>query len=154
MRVGDRQHLREGLRELHRSFGRQRIGAAIARRHPRGDEPRRVPYEDERGGVAHELDDGHPARKRAERSTHAAPRDGHRIAPLACHAVSCASTRRTPRVTACTLIVAPEMLRISFPTRSESRALLPRNCRRHASYATSPPYGSRSPTRSTALTRS
>ena len=39
--------------------------------------------------------------------------------------------RRTPSVTACTLIVAPEMLRISFPTRSESPVLLPRNCRLH-----------------------
>src|SRR6266850_2236861 len=48
-------------------------------------------------------------------------------------------------------MVAPEMLRISFPTRSESPALLPRNCRRHGSYATSPPYGSRYTRMSTSL---
>src|SRR5256886_11188927 len=62
--------------------------------------------------------------------------------------------RRTPRVTACTLIVAPEMLRISLPTRSESPALLPRNWRRQGSYATSPPYGSRYARMSTSLRRS
>src|SRR6266853_28783 len=62
--------------------------------------------------------------------------------------------RRTPSVTACTLIVAPEMLRISFPTRSESPALLPRNWRRQGSYATSPPYGSRYTRISTSLRRS
>src|SRR6059036_1483646 len=62
--------------------------------------------------------------------------------------------RRTPRVTACTLIVAPEMLRISLPTRSESPALLPRNWRRQGSYATSPPYGSRYTRMSTSLRRS
>src|SRR6266702_2430900 len=62
--------------------------------------------------------------------------------------------RRTPSVTACTLIVAPEMLRISFPTRSESPALLPRNWRRQGSYATSPPYGSRYTRMSTSLRRS
>src|SRR6266567_4240523 len=46
------------------------------------------------------------------------------------------------------------MLRISFPTRSESPALLPRNWRRQGSYATSPPYGSRYTRMSTSLRRS
>ena len=40
------------------------------------------------------------------------------------------SIRRTPAVTACTLIVAPEILRMPFPTRTESDAVLPRNCLR------------------------
>src|SRR2546422_8755473 len=109
------------------------IDTTVARRHARRDEPRGVPDEYERSGVAYELDDGHPPRQRAERRGHAAPGDGHRIAPLRCQAVSSASMRRTPSVTACTLIVAPEMLRISFPTRNESPVLLPRNCRRHGS---------------------
>src|SRR5256712_3533371 len=154
MRVRDRQHLRERLGKLHRSFSHQRIGAAVARRHARRDEPRRVPHEHQRGGVAHELDDRDPARERAQGRGHRAPPDGHRIAPLWCQALRCASIRRTPSVTACTLSVAPEMLRISFPTRSESPALLPRNWRRQGSYATSPPYGSRYTRMSTSLRRS
>ena len=40
-----------------------------------------------------------------------------------------------------------------LPTRTESAAVLPRNCLRHASYATSPPRGSRYTRMSTSLRR-
>src|SRR2546422_3185985 len=45
------------------------IDTTVARRHARRDEPRGVPDEYERSGVAYELDDGHPPRQRDRKST-------------------------------------------------------------------------------------
>src|SRR5207247_10166508 len=101
--------------------------------------PRRVRHERERGGVAYELYDRDPAPEGGGGRRHREPSDGHRIAPLRCQAVRSASIRRTASVTAWTLIVAPEILRISFPTRSQSPATCPRTCSRHRSNATPPP---------------
>src|SRR5205814_2443707 len=115
------------------SLGGLRIGAPVAGFDPGRHEPRGVPHEQERRGIAYELYDRDPAPQSAGGRRHRAPSDGHRIAPLRCQAVRSASIRRTASVTAWTLIVAPELLRISFPTRSESPATCPRNCLRHGS---------------------
>src|SRR5204862_7116180 len=115
------------------SLGGLRIGAPVAGFDPGRHEPRGVPHEQERRGIAYELYDRDPAPQGAGGRRHRAPSDGHRIAPLRCQAVRSASIRRTASVTAWTLIVAPEILRISFPTRSESPATCPRNCLRHGS---------------------
>src|SRR5213078_2772630 len=101
------------------SLGGLRIGAPVAGFDPGRHEPRGVPHEQERRGIAYELYDRDPAPQGAGGRRHRAPSDGHRIAPLRCQAVRSASIRRTASVTAWTLIVAPEILRISFPTRSE-----------------------------------
>ena len=104
----------------------------------RGDHAGRAPHEHERRRVPHDLHDRDPARQRSQESGRRPPGDlpprvPHRIAPRWCQAVRSARIRRTPAVTACTLMVAPEMLRMSLPTAIGSAAVFPRNCLRHDS---------------------
>jgi hypothetical protein len=112
---------------------------AAASRHPRrpdtGRHPRyerRVVHQTKTSGIAQQLHNHDPP---ASDQTGAACHDTSAVAPgaLLRQRRKSARVRRTPRVTALTLIVAPEMPRISRPTVRLSSGPRPRNCRLHES---------------------
>src|SRR6185295_14944144 len=108
------------LGELHRGIAGLSLRSPVPGGHAARGHPRGVMDKKERGSVPHQLHNGDPPTKGPDRRGHAAPRErcagGHRIFPAVCQAVRSARVFLTPSVTEWELMVAPEMLRMSWPT--------------------------------------